>query len=385
MKNFEYYNPVRVIFGKDNYHKLPELLAPYTKIMLAFGKGSIKQNGIYDKIKSNLGDKAHVEFWGIEPNPTYKTLMRAVEIVKNENVDFILAAGGGSVIDGVKFICAAVKYTDGDAWDIMAKSIKIKDALKFGSILTLPATGSEMNSNLVITHEGIGEKLAYSSPLLFPTFSILDPEAMYSLPDRQISNGVIDAFVHITEQYITYPVNAAVQDAWSSSLLKVLIETGPKVLKDRTNYDENSNLMWAATMALNGLLSAGVPTDWSTHYIGHELTAMYGLDHAVTLAIVLPGVLTVMKEYKKDKLLHFAKNVWNLNLDNPDESIDIAIRLTEEFFKSLGVKTKLSDYGIGKDGIEELCSRLERKNYTRLGENKNISPDIVRQILFTVK
>ncbi|HOL98297.1 MAG TPA: iron-containing alcohol dehydrogenase [Bacteroidales bacterium] len=384
MKNFEFYNPVKVIFGKDNYSKLPELLSPYNKIMLAFGKGSIKQNGIYDKIKSNLGNKAYVEFWGIEPNPTYETLIKAVEIIKNENVDFILAAGGGSVIDGVKFICAAVKYKDGGAWDIMAKSIKIKDALKFGTIFTLPATGSEMNSNLVITHNGIGEKLAYSSPLLFPTFSILDPEAMYSLPDRQISNGVIDAFVHITEQYITYPVNAAVQDAWAFSLLKVLIDIGPKVLKDRTNYDENANLMWAATMALNGLLSAGVPTDWSTHYIGHELTAMYGLDHAVTLAIVLPGVLRVMKDYKKDKLLHFAQNVWNLNPEYPDEAIDKAIILTEEFFNSLGVKTKLSDYGIGEYGIDQICIRLDRKNYTRLGENKNISPDIVKQILLTV-
>ncbi len=385
MKNFEFYNPVKIIFGKDNYTKLPDLMMPYNKVMLACGKGSIKKNGIYDKIISALDGKNIIEFWGIESNPSYETLMKAVEIIKHENVDFVLAAGGGSVIDGVKFICAASKYDGDDAWDIVAKGVKVRDALKFGTILTLPATGSEMNSNAVISRLSVGEKLSFSSPLLFPVFSILDPEVMYSLPDTQIANGIVDAFVHIIEQYLTYPVNAAVQDAWAAALLQVLIEVGHKVLSNRMNYDDNANLMWAATMALNGLLSTGVPTDWSTHSIGHELTIMYGIDHAKTLAIVLPGVLRVMKEDKRDKLLHYASKVWKLNINSMsnDEVIEKSIQLTEDFFISVGMKIRLSDYGIGYEGIEELCKRLERKNFTKLGENKNISPEIVREILKT--
>lgn len=383
MKNFEFYNPVRIIFGKENFSKLPELLLPYKKIMLAAGKGSIKENGIYDKIMLNIAARDIIEFWGIEPNPSYETLIKAVEIVKKENIDFILAVGGGSVIDGVKFICAAAKYEGDDPWDILSKGIKVKDAIKFGTVLTLPATGSEMNSNSVITRLSVNEKLAFSSTLLFPVFSILDPETMYSLPDTQIANGIVDAYVHIIEQYLTYPVNAAVQDAWSVALLKVLLEIGPKVLANRYDYEENANLMWAATMALNGLLSTGVPTDWSTHMIGHELTAMYGIDHAKTLAIVLPGVLNIMKEYKNQKLLHYASEVWKIESINPDDAIEEAIKKTENFFISLGIKTRLSDYGIGMRGIEEVCARLERKNYIKLGENKNINTEIVREILKT--
>jgi NADP-dependent alcohol dehydrogenase len=381
MKNFEFYNPVKIYFGNDQIQKISSELDKYQKIMLVYGKGSIKSNGIYDKIMTALNGKQIVEFSGVEPNPTYETLMRAVELAKKENVDFLLAAGGGSVIDGTKFIAAAIKYNQGDPWDILTKYTKISDAVKLGTILTLPATGSEMNSGAVITRKSCNEKLAFGSPLLFPVFSVLDPESMYSLPDIQISNGIVDAFVHITEQYITYPSDGAVQDAWASSLLKVLISEGPKVLSNRNDYNANANLMWAATMALNGLLSAGVPSDWSTHMIGHEITALYGVDHAQTLAIVLPAVLTIMKEEKADKLLHFAQNVWGIYGEDRDDVIAAAITRTEEFFISLGIKVKLSDYNIPIEGIDLICKKLSDKKYTKLGENKNISPEVVKQIL----
>lgn len=381
MKNFEFYNPVKIYFGKDQISKLSTELLPYKKIMLVYGKGSIKANGVYQKIMTALEGKEVIEFSGVEPNPAYETLMQAVDIAKKENVDFLLAAGGGSVIDGTKFIAAAIKYDKGDPWDMLSKYEKVTDAVKLGAVLTLPATGSEMNSGAVITRKSCNEKLAFGSPLLFPVFSVLDPETMYSLPDIQIANGIVDAFVHITEQYITYPDRAAVQDAWAASLLKVLINEGPKVLKNRSDYDANANLMWAATMALNGLLGAGVPTDWSTHMIGHEITALYGVDHAQTLAVVLPGIMTVMKADKADKLIHYAENVWGISGDGKDEVINAVIAKTEEFFVSLGIKVKLSDYNIPEDSIDLICKKLSDKKYVKLGENKNITPEIVEQVL----
>jgi len=383
MKNFTFYNPVRIHFGQDQYDKISEELLGYNNILLTYGMGSIKQNGIYDKVKEQLQGKNIIEFGGIGANPEYETLMQAVEIGKKENIDFILAGGGGSVIDGSKFIAAAIKYQGNDPWDMLAKYAKFNDAVKLGTVLTIPATGSEMNGGAVITRVSTKDKLAFGSQLLMPVFSILNPEVMYSLPDVKISNGIIDAFIHITEQYITYPVNGAVQDAYSASLLKVLIEEVPKVLEDRKNYDANANLMWAATMALNGLLSAGVPEDWSTHLIGHEITAQYGVDHAQTLAIVLPGVLNIMKDEKEDKLLHFAKNVWNIDISDKDSAIKNAIEKTEEFFHNLNIKTRLSDYKIPESAIDIICNKLEERKYVKLGENKNISPDIVKKILKT--
>jgi NADP-dependent alcohol dehydrogenase len=381
MKNFEFVNPVKIYFGKDQISKLALELIPYQKIMLVYGRGSIKTNGIYKQIKTALHDKDIVEFQGVEPNPVYETLMKAVELARHEKVDFLLAAGGGSVIDGTKFIAAAIKYEIGDPWNIVAKNEKISDAVKFGTVLTLPATGSEMNSGAVITRKSCNEKLAFGSPLLFPVFSILDPETMYSLPDSQIANGIVDAFIHVTEQYLTYDMNAAVQDAWAVSLLNVLKTEGPKVLKNRNDYDANANLMWAACMALNGLLTAGVFTDWSTHMIGHEITALYGVDHAKTLAIVLPGVLMVMKDDKREKLIHYANNVWNIFGEDADDVISQAIFKTEDFFKSLGIGVRLSDYNIPVEAIDLICEKLENKNYTKLGEKRNINTALVREIL----
>lgn len=381
MKNFEFYNPVKIFFGKDQISKIAQELKPYNKIMLVYGKGSIKRNGVYNRIMSVLGDKDVVEFSGVEPNPVYETLMRAVEIAKNEQVDFLLAAGGGSVIDGTKFIAAAVKYKGDDPWEMLSKYAKVEDALPLGSVLTLPATGSEMNGGSVITRKSCGEKLAFGSPLLLPKFSILDPETMYSLPDIQIANGIVDAFVHITEQYLTYPMAGDVQDEWAASLLRVLTKNGPAVLKNRNDYDANANLMWAATMALNGLIAKGVAEDWSTHMIGHEITALYNIDHAQTLAIVLPGILRNRKEEKSAKILHFAKSVWGINTGNDDSDIEAAIVKTESFFNSVGIKTRLADYNIPESAIDIICKKLEDKNYIKLGENRNINPSVVREVL----
>ena len=381
MKNFEFYNPVRIFFGKDQISKIALELKPYSKIMLVYGQGSIKRNGVYDRIMSVLGEKNIVEFSGVEPNPVYETLMKAVELAKKEQVDFLLAAGGGSVIDGTKFIAAAVKYNGEDPWEMLSKYAKVEDALPLGSVLTLPATGSEMNGGSVVTRKSCSEKLAFGSPLLLPKFSVLEPETMYSLPDIQIANGIVDAFVHITEQYLTYPMAGDVQDEWAASLLRVLIKNGPAVLQNRNDYDANANLMWAATMALNGLIAKGVAEDWSTHMIGHDITALYNIDHAQTLAIVLPGILRNRKNEKSAKILHYAKSVWGINSGNIDADIEEAIAKTESFFNSVGIKTRLSDYNIPESAIDIICKKLEDKKYVKLGENKNITPAVVKEVL----
>jgi NADP-dependent alcohol dehydrogenase len=381
MNNFSFHNPVKIHFGKSQItEKLSREVEAYSKIMLCYGGGSIKKNGIYNQVIEALNDKTIIEFGGIEANPDYETLMKAVDKARIESVDFILAVGGGSVIDGVKFIAAAVFYDEGDPWEILSKRAKFTKALPFGTVLTLPATGSEMNSNAVISRRETNEKLDFSNRNSFPVFSILDPETMYSLPNTQISNGIVDSFVHVTEQYLTYPVNAPLQDRFAESILRTLIEEGPKLLKNRNDYESNANLMWASTMALNGLLRCGVPEDWSTHMIGHELTALFGIDHAKTLAIVLPGVLTIMQDQKKQKLLQYGNRVWNIN-GNETDSIEEIIDVTEGFFHRMGIRTRLRDYKITETDIDNICNRLEERGYTELGENKNISTQIVKKIL----
>ncbi|MDI9535263.1 MAG: iron-containing alcohol dehydrogenase [Bacteroidota bacterium] len=381
MRDFEFYNPVKIIFGKNKIANIAEELKPYNKIMFTYGKGSIKRNGIYERVVSALEGKDFIEFGGIEPNPSYETLMKAVKLGKENGVDFLLAVGGGSVIDGTKFIAAAIKYSGDDPWDMIAKGEKVLDAVPLGSVLTIPATGSEMNGGAVISRKSVGDKISFKSYLLMPKFSVLEPEVMYSLPDIQIANGIVDAFVHVMEQYLTYPMNADLQDEWSAALLRVIIKNGRAVLQDRQDYDANSNLMWAAAMGLNGLLAKGVVEDWSTHVIGHEITALYNIDHAQTLAIVLPGVMRTQKEKKFGKLLHYAKNVWGCNSENDDENVEKAILKTEEFFNEVGIKTKLSDYNIPREAIDAICKNLEKKNFVKLGENRDISPEVVKAIL----
>lgn len=381
MKNFTLFNPTKIIFGKGTIGALKNEVPAGQKIMLVYGGGSIKKNGTHDEIMKALEGREVHEFSGVEPNPTFATLMKCVEQVREKKIDFLIAAGGGSVIDGTKFIAAAAPFTD-DPWKILQTfGACVKSALPFASVLTLPATGSEMNSGSVITRTDIKAKLPFKSDLVYPVFSILDPMKTYTLPPRQIANGVIDAFVHIAEQYLTQPAQAAVQDRFAEGLLHTLIEEGPRALKDPENYDVRANIMFAATMALNGLIGCGVPQDWSTHMIGHELTALYGLDHAVTLAIILPGNLTLRKQLKHEKLLQFATRVWEIKSGNDEHKISEGIKKTAEFFESLGVKTKLSDYNLGQEAIEKVIAQLKSHQMIKLGENGDVSLEISRQIL----
>ncbi len=381
MQNFTFHNPTRIIFGKGTIGALKREIPAGKRIMLIYGGGSIKRNGTYDEIMTALEGREVFEFSGVEPNPTFETLMKCVEEVKKKGVDFLLAAGGGSVIDGTKFVAAAALF-DGDPWKILQTyGSCVKEALPFASVLTLPATGSEMNSGSVITRLSMKAKLPFNSKLVFPMFSVLDPLKTFTLPHNQVANGVIDAFIHIVEQYLTLPANAKVQDRFAEGLLLTLIEEGPQALVEPENYDVRANIMWAATMALNGLIGAGVPQDWSTHMIGHELTALYGLDHAVTLAIVLPGNLTLRKDKKHAKLLQFAQRVWGIKSGNEDYQIAEGIIKTREFFEKMGVKTKLGDYKIDTTGIDKVVAQLKSHQMIKLGESGDVTPEVARQIL----
>ena len=384
MLNFELYNPVNYVFGKGQIEKLTELVPSNTKILIAYGGGSIFKNGVYDQVKAALPNHDIVEFGGIEPNPRFETLMKAVEIIRAEKIGFILAVGGGSVIDGVKFISAAVNF-EGDEADILKKRILFKDASKvipFGTVLTLPATGSEMNSGAVVTIEATQEKLTLGGSALFPVFSIVDPTVITSLPKRQLQNGVVDAFTHVMEQYLTYTHDALLQDRISESILQTLIEIGPDVVENPTDYKLASNFVWSATMALNGLIQKGVPSDWATHMIGHELTALYEIDHARTLAIIGPNLYRVMFDTKKEKLAQYGQRVWNIQGNSTEEIAEKAIEKTVEFFHKMGMKTKISE---NAENIEKtadfIVNRFEERGWKAMGEKQNITLEKVRAIV----
>lgn len=383
MNNFELYNPTNLIFGKGQIEKLASLTPKDSKILLCYGGGSIFKNGIYDQVKKALDGFDIVEFGGIEPNPHYETLMKAIEIVRNENIGFLLAVGGGSVIDGVKFISAAVKF-DGNPMEILHKRLLIKDinaVIPFGTVLTLPATGSEMNSGAVVTIEETQEKLSFGGSALFPKFSICDPTVIESLPKRQIQNGVVDAFTHVMEQYLTYKHDAFLQDRIAEAILTTLIEIGPDVAENPKDYALASNFMWCCTMALNGLLNKGVPTDWATHMIGHELTALYDIDHARTLAIIGPNLYNVMFETKKEKLAQYGKRIFGL-AGNEDEVAAKAIEKTVDFFHKMGMDTKLSQYTADYSNTAEfITERFAKRGWKAMGERQNITIDKVREIV----
>ena len=381
MNNFDFYNPVKILFGEGKVDEIINEVPEKSTILLTFGGGSIKKNGVYNNVANALKDFKIIEFGGIEPNPKYETLMKAVDIARSENVSFLLAVGGGSVIDGTKFIAAAIPF-EGDPWNMLVggKDVAVSNAIPFGTVLTLPATGSEMNSGAVISRNDTKEKFAFGSPLLYPKFSVLDPTFTYSLPVNQIANGIVDAFVHVTEQYLTYPAHAHIQDRWSEGILQTLIEFGPQAIANPLNYDVRANIMWSCTMALNGILSVGVPTDWATHMIGHELTAFFGLDHAVTLAIVLPSLLREMRDEKKLKLLQYGSRVWGIDVGTEDMRLEKAIDATEMFFQSLGIKTHFSDYGISMDQLNPIVERFKQRGW-KMGENKTITADVVGRIL----
>lgn len=385
IRNFDAYNPTHIVFGKNRLAELENLIPQDKKVLLLYGGGSVKKFGTLDKVKKALANhQSEVgEFGGIEANPTYETLIQAVDLVKKENYDFLLAVGGGSVIDGTKFVAAAAVF-DGDPIHIFGNGIgekkPITKALPFGTVLTLPATGSEMNSGGVVTFVEKKAKLSFGSAYTFPVFSILEPEITYTLPKRQVANGVADAFVHIMEQYMTYPVGAMIQDRFAEGLLMTLIEIGPKLMAEETpDYNLRANFMWAATNALNGTLSKGVPQDWASHGLGHEITALYGIDHARTLAIVLPSLLEVRKAEKHDKLVQYAERVWGLT-GSDEEKIQQAIEKTRAFFESLEIGTSFQAYDLGEEVVEELVAQLEKHGLTSISERGDQTLEISREI-----
>ncbi|OHY80169.1 iron-containing alcohol dehydrogenase [Marinobacter sp. AC-23] len=381
MNNFNFYNPTRIAFGEGKIAELDQLVPKDAKVLVLFGGESARRTGTLGEVTQALGDRQVTEFSGIEPNPSFETLMKAVAQVREQNIDFLLAVGGGSVIDGTKFVAAAAIF-EGDEWDILLKGgSNIERALPFGSVLTLPATGSEMNKGAVVTRRSLKAKLPFHSDFVFPQFSILDPTKTYTLPLRQVGNGVVDAFVHVMEQYLTYPAQAPVQDRFAEGLLLTLTEIGEQALAEPDNYQVRASLMWTATLALNGLIGSGVPQDWATHMLGHELTALHNLDHAQTLAIVLPSMLRERKASKLDKLVQYGERVWGIRDGSAEERADAAIAKTQQFFESLGVKTRLGDYDLGEEHIEPLIKSLESHGMTALGEHGDVTPDMCRRVL----
>ena len=383
MKNFEFHNPTKIVFGADTVAKLSTLVPHGARVLILYGGASAEKTGTLAEVRAALavGQRSVQEFGGIEPNPSYETLMRAVAQVRNEKLDFLLAVGGGSVIDGTKFVAAAALY-DGEPWEIAERGgANVQRALPFGTVLTLPATGSEMNSGGVVTKKATHAKLSFRNPLLYPQFSVLDPSKTFTLPATQVANGLVDAFVHTTEQYLTYPVQARVQDRFAEGLLQTLIEIAPQAVASPDDYETRANLMWTATLALNGLIGAGVPQDWATHMIGHELTALYDIDHARTLALVLPALLDVQREQKRGKLLQYGERVWNITSGSDDERIDTTIARTRAFFEALGIPTRLSAYQLGQEAVEAVLTQLEAHGMTSLGEHRDIDLARSRRIL----
>ncbi|SEQ66341.1 iron-containing alcohol dehydrogenase [Neolewinella agarilytica] len=382
MKNFQFKNPTKIIFGKDQISKLADEVPENAKVLMLYGGGSIKKNGIYDQVVAALDGIDYEEFGGITANPEYETLLEALAIVKAKNIDFLLAVGGGSVIDGAKFISSAALYEGDEPWDILSKRIRTSKGIPLGTVLTLPATGTEMNSGAVITRAETQEKLSMGGEGLFPVFSILDPSVVASVPQRQIANGLADAFTHVLEQYMTYPVGALLQDRFSESILQTLIEVAPVILDNPADYEAAASFMWSCTMALNGLIQKGVPTDWAIHMMGHELTALYGIDHARTLAILTASHYTHNLEAKKEKLAQYATRVWGITEGTTEEKAKAGIEKTTEFFQSLGIKTKLSDYTSESEGTAaKVADRLAARGMTKLGEKGIVSPADVEQIV----
>ncbi len=380
MNNFIFQNPTRLIFGKGMIAELAKAIPANKRIMVTFGGGSVKKNGVYEQIQKALQGREYIEFWGIEPNPAIETLRKAITLGKEHNTDFLLAVGGGSVLDGTKLISAGLKY-DGDAWDLVKKGA-YHDTVPLGSVLTLPATGSEMNSGAVISRHETQEKYPFYSN--YPVFSILDPETTFSLPPHQIACGLADTFVHVMEQYLTTPGQSRLMDRWAEGILKTLIEIAPQIRENQHNYDIMADFMLSATMGLNGFIAMGVTQDWCTHMIGHELTALHGLTHGATLAIVFNGTLRTLRTQKKDKILQYGEQVWGITEGDASVRIEKTIEKTEAFFQSLGLSTRLSEENIPESTILEIERRFNER-HAAFGEAENVNGAIARKILENCK
>ncbi len=382
MNNFKYRNPTKILFGKGQIENLATEIPKDSKVLMLYGGGSIKKNGIYEQVKNALSGFEVKEFGGIPANPEYSVLLQALKVIKNENITYLLAVGGGSVIDGTKFLSAAALYEGETQWELLTNKKPVIDGMPFATVLTLPATGSEMNPGSVITRAETQEKLGFGGPGMFPQFSILDPEVIKSIPQRQLANGIADAFTHVIEQYMTYSIGALLQDRIAESIMQTLVEVAPVIMKDPSDYQAASNFMWSCTMALNGLIQQGVPGDWAVHSMGHELTALYGIDHARTLAILAGNHYRYNFETKKEKLAQYAERVWNVTEGTLEEKAHAGINKTDEFFKSLGIDIKLSDYT--SDYLETgsiVAKRFTERGWLGLGEHKSLTPIDAQKII----
>ncbi|HIF9543422.1 TPA: iron-containing alcohol dehydrogenase [Photobacterium damselae] len=378
MNNFTFSSPSQIFFGKGQIEAISHAIPKEKKVLVIYGGGSIKQNGVYVQVSRALDGFQWGEFSGIEPNPQYDTLMQAVTVIREQGYDYLLAVGGGSVIDGTKFIAAAVHFTD-EPWNLLSKKAPFHDPLPLGCVLTLPATGSETNGGAVISRGN--DKLSFGSPSLKPQLAILDPTTTFSLSAKQTANGVVDAFVHVMEQYLTYPVDAKVQDRFAEGLLHTLIEEGPKALADPENYDVRANIMWAATQALSGIIGVGVPQDWTSHHIGHELTAHFGIDHGRTLSLVLPGVMQECRTEKSAKILQYGERIFGLTQGTEQERIDSAITHTIAFFKQMGMPTSLAEEGLDHHAIDIVLQGMQKHGMTTEGEHQTVTLSRSRAIL----
>ncbi len=371
--NYTYFNPTSIEFGTDKIKSIVNYIDKKLKVLVVYGGGSIKKNGVYEQVTTALEGYTWFEFGGVEPNPSIETLNKAVEIIKDEKIDFVLAVGGGSVIDGSKYLVAAALY-DGDAWDFL-EGKAVEKALPLGAILTLPATGSESNATAVISKNSTNEKRYFGSALVYPKFAVLDPSVMSTLDDRQLANGLVDAFVHTCEQYLTYPNTSLLHDGYAQTILKGL-HILAQDWKNRHEIKWQENLMLLANQALNGFIGSGVPQDWATHMIGHELTAFYGLDHARSLAVVQPQLLRVMIEDKQEKLTQMGKEVFGM-----PHNYEMVIEAIEFMYHSIGVSTNLADYNIDDKVVENITSALKKHGMTNIGEKGNVTLEKVTQIL----
>ena len=381
MNNFIFQNTTKLIFGKGSIASLATEVPANSKVLLTFGGGSVQKNGVYDQVKEALKGHNTIEFWGIEPNPTVETLSEAIALAKQESCDFILAVGGGSVVDGSKLIAAGALY-NGNAWDLVKKPSLYNAALPMAAVITLPATGSEMNRGAVISNKATKEKFSFFSN--YPVFSVLDPETTFSLPPYQVACGLADTFVHVIEQYLTIPGQSPLMDRWAEGILQTIIEVAPKIKENQHDYESMATFMLSATMGLNGFIALGVSQDWATHMIGHELTALNGITHGHSLTIVLPGTMWVLRGEKGDKILQYGKRVWDIEHTDREVAIRMIIDKTEEFFRSLGLKTRLHENGVGQDTIDEIKRRFAQRDL-HLGENRSVDSQVAGEILDAVK
>lgn len=382
MQNFVFRNPTKLIFGKGQLEQLKTEIPQFgKKVLLVYGGGSIKRNGIYDNVISILKDiNAEVfELTGVEPNPRVSTVKKGIQICKENGVEFILAVGGGSVIDCTKAIAAGSKY-DGDVWDIVTKKTFANEALPFGTVLTLAATGSEMNAGSVITNWETNEKYGWGSPVTFPQFSILDPVHTTSVPKDQTIYGMVDIMSHVLEQYFHHGTNTELQDRYCEAVLKTVIETAPKLLSDLENYEHRETILYCGTMALNGILAMGVKGDWATHNIEHAVSAVHDIPHGGGLAILFPNWMKHVVEENVSRFKQFAIRVFNVETDGKtDREIALeGIQALRQFWTSIEAPVTLSDYAIGENEIDLMVDKAMA--YGEFGNFKKLNKDDVLSI-----